>query len=166
MAEKAKELTGIKTNDPERSKEKRIENELKRISLYFEEIDGNQLAAVTPLLQNAAFMMVTLQDLQEQINAEGVTETYTNGANQRGVKSSAALQSYNSLIKNYASVIKALAGLLPPERKAALQVVPIKPDPEEERRQQEERNRRREEELARAIEYQRRQRAGVGWKLL
>lgn len=63
-------------------------------------------------------MKVTLEDLQKVINTEGVTEEYQNGANQRGVKQSAALQSYNSLIKNYASVIKALSQLLPPEKKA------------------------------------------------
>ena len=60
-------------------------------------------------------MKVTLEDLQRIINEEGVTETYQNGANQRGIKQSATLQSYNSLIKNYASVIKTLSQLLPKE---------------------------------------------------
>ena len=50
-------------------------------------------------------MKVTLEDLQEAINENGVTEEYQNGANQRGIKQSATLQSYNALIKNYASVI-------------------------------------------------------------
>ena len=103
---------------PDLTKEQRITEELNRISKYFEEVDANQKAIVAPLLQNAAFMKVTLEDLQEIINAEGVTEIYQNGANQRGVKQSATLQSYNSLIKNYASVIKTLSQLLPPERKA------------------------------------------------
>ncbi len=102
---------------PEQTKEKRIAKELNRISKFFEEVDANQKAIVKPLLQNAAFMKVTLEDLQEIINAEGVTDQYQNGANQYGVKQSATLQSYNSLIKNYASVIKTLAQLLPPEKK-------------------------------------------------
>ena len=102
------------------AKEKRINEELKRISVFFEDVDKNQRAIVSPLLQNAAFMKVTLEDLQEAINENGVTEEYQNGANQRGIKQSATLQSYNALIKNYASVIKTLSQLLPPERKAAL----------------------------------------------
>lgn len=102
---------------PELSKEKRITRELNRISKFFEEVAANQKAIVKPLLQNAAFMKVTLEDLQDIINAEGVTDHYQNGANQHGVKQSATLQSYNSLIKNYASVIKTLAQLLPPEKK-------------------------------------------------
>ena len=99
------------------TKEERIEAELKRITERFEKADGNAKAIVAPLIQNAAFMKVTLEDLQEIINAEGVTDEYKNGANQYGIKQSATLQSYNALIKNYASVIKTLASILPPEEK-------------------------------------------------
>lgn len=102
----------------DKSKEKRIKQELTRISKFFEKADGNQRALVAPLLQNAAFMAITLEDLQETINAEGATDEYQNGANQRGIKQSATLQSYNALIKNYTTVIKALSAVLPPEEKA------------------------------------------------
>ena len=101
-------------------KEKRIKKELSRISVYFDDVAENQRAIVAPLLQNAAFMKVTLEDLQAEINANGPTDEYQNGANQRGIKQSATLQSYNALIKNYASVIKTLSQLLPPEKKATL----------------------------------------------
>lgn len=76
-----------------------------------------------PLLQNASFMKVTLEDLQEIINEEGVTDVYQNGANQHGKKQSATLQSYNSLIKNYANVIKTLSQLVPPAKKESLSPV-------------------------------------------
>lgn len=102
---------------PKITKETRINEELERLNGFFIAIDGNQRAAVTPLIQNAAFMKVTLEDLQAAINADGATDEYQNGANQSGIKQSANLQAYNSLIKNYASVIKNLAQLLPPERK-------------------------------------------------
>ena len=97
------------------TKEKRIEKELARISVYFERVDANQRAMAQPLLQNAAFMAVTLQDLQTVINAEGLTEEYRNGSNQYGIKPSASLQAYNTTVKNYAAVIKTLAQLLPKE---------------------------------------------------
>lgn len=102
------------------SKEARINTELKRLINFFEEVDENQKAMALPLLQNAAFMKVTLEDLQEIINNEGVTDVYQNGANQHGKKQSATLQSYNSLIKNYANVIKTLSQLVPPAKKEAL----------------------------------------------
>ena len=93
-----------------------IENEKNRIGHYFEGMPENKKAIISPLIQNAAFMKVTLESLQERINSEGVTEIYQNGANQCGVKQSATLQSYNSLIKNYAGAIKTLSQFLPQEK--------------------------------------------------
>ena len=148
---------------PVLSKEERIIAELERLTERFEVVDGNQRAIVGPLLQNAAFMKVTLEDLQERINEEGVTEIYQNGANQQGIKQSATLQSYNSLIKNYASVIKTLAQLLPPEKRAVespYQRIREKTEEEraEDRQRDEERRKQIEAEIARAVEIQRRQR--------
>jgi len=100
-----------------KSKEQRIKTELDRLEILFEKIDENKKTILASLLQNAAFMRITLEDLQEIINAEGVTDEYQNGANQRGIKQSATLQGYNALIKNYTIVIKALIQLLPPEER-------------------------------------------------
>lgn len=110
-------IGGVNDNMAKITKEERINEELERIRGLFEIVDANQKAAVFPLIQNAAFMKVTLEDLQASINQDGATDEYKNGANQHGMKQSANLQAYNSLIKNYASVIKTLAGLLPPDRK-------------------------------------------------
>lgn len=149
------------------TKEERISKELERISQPFLEVDANQKIIVAPLLQNSAFMKVTLEDLQEIINREGVTETYQNGANQRGVKQSATLQSYNSLIKNYASVTKTLSQLLPPAvQEDALQSFfeditreRTEEELEAERKQEEERQRALQADFEEAEEYQRQQRA-------
>ena len=89
-----------------------IQEEYNRIMAHYADLPKNQMAIVEPLIQNAAFMKVTLEDLQAAVNAEGVTEVYQNGANQRGMKQSATLQGYNSLIKNYATVQKQLSQLL------------------------------------------------------
>lgn len=146
----------------ETTKEKRIKAELNRIKEKFSDADANQKAIVAPLMQNAAFMKVTLEDLQEIINLEGVTDSYQNGANQYGVKQSATLQSYNSLIKNYTAVIKALSKLLPPEKKEpARPWQPIEKTPEEiaeEQRKEAEHIAKINADIQRAIEFQRRQR--------
>lgn len=142
------------------SKDSRISAELDRLSRLFENVDGNQRAIVAPLLQNAAFMRITLEDLQEIIIAEGVTDVYQNGANQHGVKQSATLQSYNALIKNYAAVVRNLAILLPREVKPLVPAVwqpreKTKEDWEEERRRAEEHQQRINEEINAAVEKQR-----------
>ena len=138
----------------ENTKEKRIKAELKRLQAKFELVDGNQREVVAQLLQNAAFMAVTLQDLQEIINAQGVTDEYKNGANQYGTKASATLQSYNALIKNYANVIKTLAQLVPPERKPE-PPAPPKPTLEEIAAERAETERQRNKDFEMAAAYQR-----------
>lgn len=100
-----------------KKKETRIKDELARLSDVYKVLPPNTLAIVMPLLENAAFMKVTLDDLQEVINANGCSDDYQNGANQFGKKASADLQAYNSLIKNYNTVSDRLEKLLPPEQR-------------------------------------------------
>lgn len=104
----------------EKLKTKKINAEFQRIKSYFEELPENKKEVVVPLLQNAAFMKVTLEELQELINRDGVVDEYQNGANQHGTKQSATLQSYNQLVKNYAMVIKSLCSQLPKDAPAKL----------------------------------------------
>ena len=149
----------------EQTKENRISKEYDRISCYFESVGKGQREVIDPLLQNAAFMKVTLEDLQDEIIRNGVIEEYQNGEHQKGVKQSASLQSYNSLIKNYASVIKSLSSILPPESKTLLAAMakwkPREKTEEEieaERLAQEERTRQINLEIERAAERQREER--------
>lgn len=97
----------------ELSKEQRIKREYSRMKKMFSALPENELKFCDPLLQNAAFMCVTLQDLQAAINENGTSDTYKNGRNQSGVKASADLQAYNSLAKVYNALMDKLSGKLP-----------------------------------------------------
>lgn len=142
----------------EKSKEKRIEEELQRIGQWFSDLDENQLAIVDPLLQNAAFMRCTLDDLQKIINQEGTIDKYMNGATQFGLKTSASLQSYNSLIKNYAAVVKVLLSYLPKMKReqagSELNVVQKKVEDNLREQLRQEEAKRREMEIQLAIQKQ------------
>lgn len=140
----------------------RISAELARISIYFENLPENKQSITFPLLQNAAFMRITLDDLQAIIAEQGPVEAYQNGEYQYGMKQSAALQSYNSLIKNYAATVKTLFGLLPPmERPKSIQNLE-KLNPSEKTEEELEEKRHEEDvlrakrniEMKRASEYQ------------
>ena len=96
-------------------KKRRIKKEIERITGFFESMPDNRLAVITPLIENASFMRIMLEDLQESIVDQGVTDEYRNGSNQYGQKISAQLQSYNSLLKNYVSVTKTLYQYMPSE---------------------------------------------------
>jgi hypothetical protein len=105
------------------SKEQRIKREIARLKKVFQDLDKNKFQTVESLIQNAAFMAVSLVDLQEIINRDGYTEDYQNGANQSGRKQSEEVKTHIAMTKNHVSVMKALAELAPPvrEKKSALQ---------------------------------------------
>ena len=94
-------------------KEARILAENKRLTTVYSKIPLRSKKAVKSLIDNAAFMTVTLEDLQNEINKTGTISKYQNGANQWGTKKSPEIEVYNSLIKNHASIIKQLTDLLP-----------------------------------------------------
>ena len=135
----------------------KISAEFQRIIVYFETLDENEKAVIDPLIQNACFMRVALDDLQEIIAEQGPVEAYQNGQYQSGVKQSAALQSYNSTMKVYAAVIKNLFGLLPKMKRPPVEVVLERPEQSDEEREEEQR--RTKAEIDAAAAYQKWQRA-------
>ena len=97
------------------TKEERIKREIRRLNKIYKEMDPDSKKAIKSLIENAAFMAVTLEDLQETINREGVISEYQNGANQWGTKKSPEVEVYNTMIKHYMAIIKQLTDLLPKE---------------------------------------------------
>lgn len=97
----------------ELTKEKRILKEKNKLKRIFSQIPDDRKKMVENLLENAAFMAITLSDLQISINENGPTSEYKNGANQFGIKKSPELEAYNIMIKNYATVMRQLMDLLP-----------------------------------------------------
>lgn len=98
------------------TKEKRIEQETKKLMELFTELPPNKLELITPWINNAGFMKVTLEDLQQAINEEGLKERYQNSESQYGFKASTNLSAYNSLLKSYTSTIDRLAKYLPNQK--------------------------------------------------
>lgn len=94
------------------AKQKRIDKEMKRLIKLFEEVPKDLLSTVSSLVQNAAFMSISLEDLQDAINMNGFVEVYQNGA-QTGMKKRPEVDIYNTMVKNHASILKQLVDLLP-----------------------------------------------------
>ncbi len=101
----------------ELTKDQKIKRELSRLKRIFKALDKNKLQTVESLIKNAAFMAVSLEELQEIINEEGYTVEYQNGANQSGTKQSDAVKTHIAMTKNHAAIIKQLCDLVPPEKK-------------------------------------------------
>lgn len=83
--------------------DKRIEAYLIELKGLYADIPEEQKAFIYPLIENVAFMRVTLENLQKVINEEE--------------KASSELQAYNQLIKNYSSAMEKLQKLLPENHK-------------------------------------------------
>lgn len=92
---------------------KKRSKELNKLKKIFKDIEPSKRQTVEKLISNAAFMAESLDELQEIIREKGFVEEYQNGANQFGIKKCSEVEIYNTMIKNYSSVVKQLVDLLP-----------------------------------------------------
>lgn len=96
-----------------KEKLKRISGEIAKLNKIFTKMDPKIKKAAHSLIENAAFMFVTLEDLQGTINIEGPVSEYQNGENQWGTKKSPEVEIYNTMVKNHMAIIKQLTDLVP-----------------------------------------------------
>lgn len=96
-----------------KDKDEIIKAEKRKLAGIYTRMDKKTKKAVDSLVDEAAFMAASLYELREIINEKGYVETYQNGANQKGVKKCSEVEIYNTMIKNYSSVVKQLTDLIP-----------------------------------------------------
>jgi hypothetical protein len=100
----------------DKSIDERISIEIKRLNTIFRRMSVNTKKVVKALIENAAFMTITLEDLQEHINENGVTDKYQNGEHQHGVKRSPQVDIHLAMTKNHTQIMKQLTELIPKEQ--------------------------------------------------
>src|SRR5690606_32141118 len=98
-------------------KAKKIKSELARLRKVFADIPEDKRRIADGLMQEAAFMRVTLEETREIIDREGVIELFEQGA-QRFLREHPATKVYASLVNRYSAVIKQLIDLLPDNKGA------------------------------------------------
>ena len=96
----------------------RQHKEYSRLKKLFPPGDKDKLKAVDGLIQRAAFMRVTLEDLESVVNDSGVLDHFVQGSNEYD-REHPALKSYNSTIKNYVNTMRAICDALPDSSTAA-----------------------------------------------
>lgn len=95
----------------------RINREKDRLEEIFQGLEKNKLDTCAALIDRAAFITISLEDLEEELNETGWVETYQNGESQFGMKKSAAADVHISLTKNLNAIMKQLLDLVPPAQK-------------------------------------------------
>ena len=98
-------------------KNKKIKKETQRLKKLFKDLPENKHRTAEKLIENASFMSIILDELKEDIKLYGVKETYANGKDQYGFKESIESKTYNTMVKNYMSIIKQLNDILPEPKK-------------------------------------------------
>ena len=98
------------------NKTERIKAEKLRLCAIFWELPRQDFYTILGLIDTAAFLKITLDDLAEQINKNGVVEEYSNGRGQGGQKISSELKAYEKLCASYERIIRRLADKVPHTR--------------------------------------------------
>ena len=117
MEEESRDLREKLSGQALIEKNKKIRKETQRLKKLFKELPEKNKKMAEKLIENAAFMSITLDELKEDIKLYGVKETYVNGKDQFGFKESIESKTYNTMIKNYMNIIKQLNDMLPEDKK-------------------------------------------------
>ena len=98
-------------------KMQRIDAERERLQEVFKDLEPNKLRTCQALIDRAAFITISLEELEAQLNKTGWVEQYQNGENQSGMKKAAAADVHISLTKNLNAIVKQLLEIVPPAQK-------------------------------------------------
>ncbi|QEK13645.1 hypothetical protein FQB35_09765 [Crassaminicella thermophila] len=95
-------------------KDKAIKKEISRLKRILKELDKNKRDSAEGLIQEAAFMRATLQELKKSIDKNGPIDEMPQGKYSI-LREHPALKSYNTMIQRYTTVCKEIFNLLPKE---------------------------------------------------
>lgn len=96
--------------------EKRVKKEAGKLrKVILTKCDPAREKLARDLIDRAAFMRISLEDLEAKISEDGCVSTYKNGENQYGTKKSPEVEVYNTMAKNYALLLRQIKDILPEE---------------------------------------------------
>jgi hypothetical protein len=96
------------------TKVERIKKEERRLRRIYKKIDKDNKAIIDGLIQRAAYMRVTLEDWEDDIDENGYVEMFTQSEKTDPYERERPVaRLYNTMNKNYQSIIKQLSDLVP-----------------------------------------------------
>ena len=90
----------------EEEREAKIKKELARLRKVLAELNPDNAKLLDGLVNDAAFMAVTLEEARLMIRRDGIIEEYQNGANQCGRKKSSAVEVYDKMVNTQMKLVK------------------------------------------------------------
>ena len=96
------------------TKDVRIKKEELRLRQIYKNIDEDNKAIIDGLINRAAYMLVTLEDWERDIDENGFIEMFTQSEKTAPYeRERPVIRLYNTMNKNYQSIIKQLSDLVP-----------------------------------------------------
>ena len=103
----------------EKTKNERINTEKVRLNKIYKDVPIENKGIVEGLINRAAFMRTTLEDFEEDLDKDGFVEMFTQSEKTEPYERERPVaRLYNTMNKNYQSIIKQLSDLVP-KREAA-----------------------------------------------
>lgn len=104
----------------EKTKEQRINAEKLRLTRIYKEVPKEHKGIIDGLIKRAAFMRVTLEDMEADLDENGFVELFTQSEKTEPYERERPVaRLYNTMNKNYQSIIKQLSDLVPKPDKTA-----------------------------------------------
>ena len=103
-----------------KEKDSRISAEKRRLTKLYKNMEKNKKAIAAGLIERAAFMRIECEDLELYLSENGWTEQFQQSPNCPPYdRARPQGQAYQTLNKNYQSIIKQLDSMLPATKEAA-----------------------------------------------
>ena len=95
------------------SKQKKIENEIKRLLGIFRDIPLKEKNLIDGVLKRAAYMRIVLEEMELDLNTNGFVEMFSQSEKTEPYERERPVaRLYNTINKNYQSIMKQLSDLL------------------------------------------------------
>jgi hypothetical protein len=99
-------------------KQERINKEIERLQSIFGAIPEKKRYVIEGLIRRSAYMRATLEDYEADLDEGGYVELFTQSEKQEPYERERPVaRLYNSMIRNYQTLMKQLTDLLPEEIK-------------------------------------------------
>ena len=104
------------SNSEQLEKEKKIKHEINRLKKIFKDFEKDKAKILEGLINEAAFMKITLEETRQDLLQNGLTELFEQGE-QSFNRERPEVKIYTTFTQRYSVVMKQLIDLLPPELK-------------------------------------------------
>jgi hypothetical protein len=104
-------------NKKNKEKDKEIKIEIEKLKDIYSDLEGQRRKIAAGIIEEIAFLKVSLRELKEIIKEEGFIDIMPQG-NYEIKREAPAVQSYNKLLQKYSRLTKDIVNLLPDEADA------------------------------------------------